>query len=350
MVEHIQIGNRRIGTGEPCYVIAEAGVNHNGDLDLARRMIDVAAESGADAVKFQSFKTSKLVTDGAAKASYQTRKTNASESQSDMLRRLELDESAHVALMSHCATRGIEFLSTPFDEESADLLVRLGVNALKIPSGEVTTLPLLERIGAYGKPVILSTGMSTLGEVEQAVDALNRSGMPPLSILHCVSCYPAMEEDVNLKAMDTLREAFHTVVGYSDHTTGSAVALAAVARGATILEKHFTLDRELEGPDHAASLMPSELAALVADIRKVERALGDGIKRPAKREMETASVARKSLAITSDIAAGAVVTEEVLGALRPGTGIPISLRSSLLGRRVRHSVKAGTLLTLDMFA
>jgi N-acetylneuraminate synthase len=313
-------------------------------------MIDVAAEAGADAVKFQSFKTDRLVTATAAKAPYQTRNTDATETQAEMLRKLELDEGEHIELMKRCASRKVEFLSTPFDEESAELLVRLGVRAFKVPSGEITNLPLLEQIGAYGRPIILSTGMSTLGEVEQAIAALNRVGTPPLSLLHCVSCYPARAEEVNLRAVDTLRDAFRVIVGYSDHTTGTAIALAAVSRGASILEKHFTLDRTLEGPDHAASLMPEELSSLIDGIRIIERSLGDGVKRPAKRELETASVARKSLAITSDLVAGAVITDDVLGALRPGTGIPISLRHTLIGSKVKHAVEAGTLLTLEMIS
>jgi len=353
VVESINIGQRRVGSGEPCYVIAEAGVNHNGDVSLAREMIDVASEAGADAVKFQSFKTDRFVAATATKASYQTDNTDntdKTETQAEMLRKLELDETAHRELIRHCRARKIEFLSTPFDEESAELLVRLGVCAFKVPSGEITNLPFLQKLGAYGKPIILSTGMSTLGEVEQAIDALNKSGVPPLAVLHCVSCYPALEGEVNLRAVDTLRSAFCVPAGYSDHTTGSAVALAAVSRGAAILEKHFTLDRSMEGPDHAASLLPCELSTLIEQIRVIECALGDGIKRPEKRELETASVARKSLAITSDLEAGDIITDDVVGALRPGTGIPVSLGPSLIGRRVRRAIPAGTLLTLDMIS
>jgi N-acetylneuraminate synthase len=332
----------------PTYIIAEAGVNHNGSLDLALQLIDVAAEAGADAVKFQTFKAKNLVSKSAPKAEYQVSTTGAEESQFDMIHKLELDESAHRHLIAHCKDRGIQFLSTPFDFESVDLLSGIfGLPCLKVPSGEITNGPLLLHIAQTGKPVILSTGMSTLDEIKQAlgvlaygfvgdgkkpsIDAfqkafLSAEGQAALRtkvrLLHCTTEYPAPFEDVNLLAMDTLAETFKLPVGFSDHTTGIAIALAAVARGAVIIEKHFTLDRNLPGPDHQASLEPDELKAMVRSIRQVEVALGNGVKQPAASELKNLTVARQSLVAKTEIKAGEVFTEANLGTKRPGDGIP----------------------------
>ena len=275
MLEPFDIGSARIGAGR-CFVIAEAGVNHNGDTEMAARLIDAAANAGADAVKFQTFRAEHVVSAHAPKAAYQRATTGDGEGQLDMVRALELPADSFGALKSHADRRGILFLSTPFDHGSVDLLHKLDVAAFKIASGEITNLPLLRHVAALGKPVILSTGMSYLSEVEAAVRALQSSGLDRLALLHCVSNYPADPADVNLRAMATLSAAFAVPVGYSDHTTGIEVALAAAARGAAVLEKHFTLDRASPGADHRASLEPAELTAMVAGIRRVESALGDG--------------------------------------------------------------------------
>ena len=347
-MDHLVIAGRRIGPGEPCFIIAEAGVNHNGDLALAKRLIEAAAEAGADAVKFQTFRGERLVSPTARKAAYQMAATGAEESQLDMIQRLELPPEAFGELKRHCEARGALFLSTPFDAESADLLEALGVAAFKIPSGELTNPALLSHVGRKGKPVILSTGMATLDEVRAAVDTLRRAGARELAVLHCVSSYPADPADANLRAMATLAEAFHVPVGYSDHTPGIEVALAAAALGACVIEKHVTLDRTLPGPDHRASLEPGEFAALVRGVRTVESALGDGRKRPAPSEADTAAVARRSLVAARDVPVGATLTEDALAVLRPGTGLSPALRDQVLGRTATRRIPAGTPLTWEM--
>ena len=350
MVRAIDIAGRRVGKGQPCFIVAEAGVNHNGNLDLARRLIDMAAEAGADAVKFQTFRAERLVTPGAPKAQYQMATTDPSESQFAMLKELELSEQAHRNLMACCAERGILFMSTPFDEGSADLLENLGVAVFKVPSGEITNLSFLDHVARKGKPMIVSTGMASLGEVEAAVAALRGAGNERFVLLHCVSSYPAAPADANLRAMKTLARAFGVPVGYSDHTPGIEVALAAVALGACVIEKHFTLDRTLPGPDHKASLEPGELMALVRGIRTVEQALGHGRKEPAPSEAGTAVVARKSLVAARDLPAGVALTDDMIAVKRPGTGLPPAMLSEVAGRTLRTSVSAGTVLTLDMLA
>lgn len=341
MVKPVSISGHLIGPGCPCFIIAEAGVNHNGDLALARWLVDVAAEAGADAVKFQTFRAERLVSPTAPKAEYQRQTTDADESQLEMLRRLELSPAAHRELAAYCQQRGLIFLSTPFDEESADLLDGLGVPAFKIGSGEITNHPFLEYVARKGKPLILSTGMSYLSEVDEAVWVIRHAGCEQLVLLHCVSSYPARPADANLRAMQTMAAAFGVPVGYSDHTPGLEVALAAVALGACVIEKHFTLDRNLPGPDHRASLEPHELRALIAGIRTVEQALGDGIKRPVPAEADTRAVARRSLAARVDIPAGTVVQPAMLTALRPSSGIHPSLLKHVVGRRTRRPLTAG---------
>lgn len=340
-----QIGVRRVGEGEPCFVIAEAGVNHNGDLALARQLIDAAADAGADAIKFQSFRADRLVSATAPKADYQKAATGAAESQHAMLRRLELDEAAHRMLQQHAGERGIVFLSTPFDEASADLLAAMRLPAFKVPSGELTNLHFLAHVARHRMPIILSTGMATLDEVRAAVSAV---GDVPLALLQCVSNYPAQSADTNLRAMQTMRAEFSVSVGYSDHTLGNEIAFASIALGATIVEKHLTLDRTLPGPDHAASSEPTEFAALVRGIRNIESALGDGIKRPAASEANVASVARRSLVASRDIAPGEILGPAEIDALRPAGGLPPSAQSQLLGRRTRAAISAGTMFTLEM--
>lgn len=345
----------------PTYIIAEAGVNHNGSLKMARQLIDVAVDAGADAVKFQTFKAQNLVSKSAPKAEYQVSTTGKEESQFNMLHKLELDEAAHRHLITHCQGRGIQFLSTPFDFESVDLLSEtFGLPCLKIPSGEITNGPLLLHVAQTHKQVILSTGMSTLDEVEQALSILaygfvgdgekpsmatfqkaflSSEGQAALRakvrLLHCTTEYPAPIENVNLLAMDTLAKTFELPVGFSDHTTGIAIALAAVARGAVIIEKHFTLDRNLHGPDHQASLEPNELKTMVRSIREVEAALGNGLKQPATCELKNLSVARQSLVAKKEIKAGEVFTSDNLGTKRPGDGVPPIEYWAFLGRKAK---------------
>jgi N-acetylneuraminate synthase/N,N'-diacetyllegionaminate synthase len=338
------VRDRRVGDGAPVFVIAEAGVNHNGDLELAKRLVDVAAEARADAVKFQTFRTEALVSAGAPKAGYQRETTGAAESQYEMLARLELSPDAHAALSEHCARRGIVFFSAAFDEASADALERLDVPLFKIPSGEITNLPLLRHLAAKGRPLVLSTGMSTFTEVADAVAAIRAAGDPPLAILHCVSSYPAPAAETNLRAMDTVRAAFGVPVGLSDHTLGLEISLAAVARGAAVIEKHFTLDKTLPGPDHRASLAPLELAALVNGIRAVESALGDGVKQPTPAELETRAVARKSLVAARALRAGERLTADLVRVKRPGTGIAPSDLPRVLGRKLRRDIAADELI------
>ena len=305
------------------YVIAEAGVNHNGSLETALALVDAAAAAGADAVKFQTFLAESLVAPLAPKAAYQRDTTSAGESQLEMVRKLQLDERAHRALMSRCQTRGIDFLSAPFDLDSVRMLAELGLTTLKLPSGAVTDLPVLRAVGALGVEVILSTGMATLEEVEAALLALEAAGTSRarVTVLHCTTEYPAAFEDVNLRAMCTMRDALGVRVGYSDHTTGVIVPVAAAALGATVIEKHFTLDRTMPGPDHRASLEPGELAEMVQAIRIVEAALGSGRKVPAPAEIENARVARKSIVASRHIAKGAVLSDDNLTTKRPGTGV-----------------------------
>jgi N-acetylneuraminate synthase len=345
----IAIGDRRLGEGQPCFVIAEAGVNHNGDVALAQRLVDAAAEAGADAVKFQTFVADRLAAPAAAMAAYQRAATGAEGSQVEMLRRLELSADAHRELAAHCRDRGILFLSTPFDEDSADLLESLGVPAFKLPSGELTNLPLLAHVARKGRTMLVSTGMATLEEVRAAVRAIRAAGDPPLALLHCVSSYPADPADANLRAMRTLAEAFGVPIGYSDHTPGIEVALAAVALGACVLEKHLTLDRALPGPDHRASLEPAAWRELVVGIRRVEAARGDGRKVPPPRVAPVAAAARRSLVAADDIPAGTRLTEDLVTLRRPGTGLPHTMRAALLGRTAVRDIPEGTVLTLELF-
>ena len=329
-------------------IIAEAGVNHNGDLALARQLIDVAAVAGADLVKFQTFTADRLATRAAQKADYQNRTTTSTESQHEMLSRLELTDAMHHELIAHCATRKIDFFSTGFDIESVDLLVRHGQNHFKIPSGEITNLPYLRHIGRLGKSVILSTGMANLGEIEAAIDALEAAGTPRamLTVLHCTTEYPTPMAEVNLRAMLSIHAAFGVAVGYSDHTQGIEVAIAAVAMGATVIEKHFTLDRNLPGPDHKASLEPAELNAMVAAIRNIEVALGDGIKRLTTSEARNRPVVRKSLVASRAITSGALFTAENITAKRPATGISPMRWDEVIGKTALRDFGPDELIVL----
>lgn len=345
--EELRCGEVGGSVSKQVFVIAEAGVNHNGSVEMAKRLIDVAADAGADAIKFQTFTASKMISKYAEKANYQIQTTDASETQLQMVQRLELNEDAHYQLKEYCQRRNILFLSTPFDIESVDLLVeKMHVPLLKIPSGEITNAPLLLKAASSGLPLIVSTGMTTLGEVEQALGVIafgyKRTGEHPsleafqqayiseegqallaknVTLLHCTTEYPTPYTDVNLRAMDTIKSAFGLPVGLSDHTEGITIPIAAVARGATVIEKHFTLDKNLPGPDHKASLEPDELRAMVQGIRQVEAAIGGPKKGPALSELKNKEIARKSLVAASEIKKGDLFSFENLTCKRPGNGI-----------------------------
>lgn len=329
-------------------IIAEAGVNHNGDIELAKKLIDVATDAGADLVKFQTFSADRLVTQSALKAEYQVLATDKIESQHEMLRKLELTESMHHELINHCANREIGFFSTGFDIESINFLARLGQELFKIPSGEITNLPFLQHVGGLGKKVLLSTGMSNMHEVSAALNALELAGTPKnrITVLHCTSSYPAEMSDVNLRAMLSIQDEFGVEVGYSDHTLGTEVAIAAVALGAKVVEKHFTLDRNMTGPDHKASLEPDELIRMVAGIRSIEKALGDGNKVITQNEIQNRDVARKSIVASRDIQAGEVFTENNLTAKRPGTGISPMKWDEVIGTKAKQSYVTDDLIQL----
>ena len=315
-------------------IIAEAGVNHNGDMQLARQLIEAAADAGADVVKFQTFQADQLATSKATKASYQQQTTDKAENQQVMLSRLELAPDQHQQLISHCLNSGIEFLSTAFDDPSIDLLNTLNLKRFKIPSGEITNLPYLRRLGGLGKPLILSTGMANLGEIEAALAVLETAGTnrAQITVLHCTTEYPAPMAEVNLRAMQTIGKAFGVAVGYSDHTAGIEVPIAAVALGATVIEKHITLDQNLPGPDHKASLEPNQFAAMVRAIRNIEQALGDGIKRPTASEAANLQIVRKSLVASRAISIGELFSDANITAKRPGTGITPMRWDELIGR------------------
>jgi N,N'-diacetyllegionaminate synthase len=314
-------------------IIAEAGVNHNGDINLARELIDVAAEAGADFVKFQTFTADAISTTHAKKADYQNDTTDVDESQYDMIKRLELTRDMHEVLIQHCNSRGIQFFSTGFDTESIDMLLEFGLDIFKIPSGEITNLPYLRHIGRLRKPVILSTGMATLLEIQVALEVLEKEGISRsnITVLHCNTEYPTPMADVNLRAMLTIRDAFDVQVGYSDHTLGVEVAIAAVSLGATVIEKHFTLDRSLSGPDHKSSLEPEEFKSMVLAIRNIEKAMGDGVKRPSSSETKNIPIARKSLVAACAIFEGEVFSESNLTVKRPGTGLSPMRWDEVLG-------------------
>ena len=328
------------------FIIAEAGVNHNGDINLAKKLIDVAANAGVDAVKFQTFKTELCVSKNAKKASYQEENTGKEESQFEMIKKLELDENTHKELIAYCKEKNITFLSTPFDSDSIKLLDELGLSTFKIPSGEITNLPYLRQIGGFNKKIILSTGMANLGEVEAAIDVLVKSGTKRenISLLHANTQYPTPMEDVNLRAMITLKNAFGLEVGYSDHTLGIEVDIAAAAMGAKIIEKHFTLDKNMPGPDHKASLEPDELAAMVGAIRNIELALGDGLKHFSKSESENIKIARKSIVAKCDIKKGEIFSEQNICVKRPGDGINPMRWDEVIGQISQKDYKQDELI------
>jgi N-acetylneuraminate synthase/N,N'-diacetyllegionaminate synthase len=345
----MEIGSTTVDD-DTVYFIAEAGVNHNGDLGIAERLVDAAADAGADAVKFQTFTADRLVTPSAQTVDYQE-ETTGEETQLEMLEQYELDETAHERLVDYCDERDITFLSTPFDRESATLLDDLGLPAIKIGSGELDNLPLLEYVAELGRPMIVSTGMGTLSEVRTAYDAI-RSGdeQLPLVLLHCTSVYPARMDEVNLRAMQTLDDEFPVPIGYSDHTTAVETPGFAVAAGATFVEKHFTLDRTLPGPDHEASLEPDELADAVSIAIEAARAKGSADKEPAERELENRSVIRKSLHAATAVDAGDELTEENVGIVRPADGLPPADRQRVLGTKVTKPLRPGEAITENVLS
>lgn len=341
----VRIADRLIGEGEPRFVIAEAGVNHNGDVNMAEKLIDAAKDAVADAVKFQTFKAEHVVTREAEKAAYQKETTGTEESQYDMIRKLELTRGDFEKLFNYAQKKEIVFLSSPFDKDSVDLLDELGMPAFKIGSGEITNFPLLEYIARKGKPIILSTGMATLREVEEALQVIQGQGVQDIILLHCITSYPAIAKDINLKAMETMSVAFNLPVGLSDHTVGMAIPIAAVALGACVIEKHFTLDKKLPGPDHRASLEPEELRQMIEAIRDVESAMGNGIKRPTEKEEEIKKAARRSIVAKVDIPQGTTITEDMLDIKRPGNGIEPKYIDKIIGATVKVDINRDDRLT-----
>jgi|SRR5690554_1151839 len=334
----IKIGDRIISEDSPVFIIAEAGVNHNGDLAVAKQMIDAALEAGVDAVKFQTYRTEEMITVDAKKADYQLKRTEITETQYAMLKKYELSPEDHRELVGYCRNKGLIFLSTPYDLASVDLLSHLGVLCFKISSGDLTNLPFLSYIAGQKKPIILSTGMSNLGEIERAVLTIEKSGNSEIVLLHCTTNYPTAYQDVNLKAMITLKNAFQYHVGYSDHTEGIIISLAAVSMGARIIEKHFTLDRRLPGPDHQASLEPKELQELVTSIRYIERAMGNGVKRCVLSEEKNKEIARKKIVLACDVSKGTVITKKELALKRADKGLASTHLDLLIGHKVNRDL------------
>ncbi|MFT5871851.1 MAG: N,N'-diacetyllegionaminate synthase [Clostridium sp.] len=343
-----KIGNKVIGVGKPTFIIAEAGVNHNGDINIAKKLVEKAVFAGVDAIKFQTFITEKLVTEYAEMADYQKNNIGHTSSQFNMLNKLELSQSDFIEIQEYCRYMGIMFLSTPFDFESADFLSSIGIEAFKISSGDLTNIPFLEHIALFNKPIILSSGMATLAEIEEGINAIYALGNKKVAVLHCTSNYPAKLHSVNLNAMNTIKNAFKTVSGYSDHTEGITIPIAAVAMGGNIIEKHFTIDKNMEGPDHKASLCPLELKEMVVAIRDVEVALGTGIKRYDTSEIATMKAARKSIVAARYIKAGESINLMDLDYKRPGTGLSPKCYVDVIGKRTNRDIKMDEQIALNM--
>jgi N,N'-diacetyllegionaminate synthase len=343
----IKIGDKLIGEGQPVFFIAEAGVNHDGDVEKAKKLIDVAAEAGADAVKFQTFKTFKLLTENLEKATYQKVGDGEDGSYAEMIKRLEISKEMHDELYAYCQRKNIMFLSTPFDEDSVDLLDELGVSAFKVDSGNLNNPYLLKHIASKGKPMVMSTGMATVGEIEDALEAVYSTGNRQVILLHCTSNYPPAVEDTNIKALQTMKAQFNVPVGYSDHTPGLPVSLAAVALGAVMIEKHFTLDRSAKGPDHLASLEPQEVTDLVKGIKMVTTALGLSRKAPVPAEAEVAASLRRSVVTVAPIPRGATITREMLAVKRPGDGIPPKFLELMVGRTAQQDIPEDSVINWD---
>ncbi|MAF43249.1 MAG: N-acetylneuraminate synthase [Parcubacteria group bacterium] len=342
----IKIGKKAIGQQNPCFIIAEAGVNHNGDLTMAKKLIDVAAEAKVDAVKFQTFNPDTLVVRGVKKADYQreNEKNKGSESHYEMLKRLMLPRSWHKRLIKYAQKKGLIFLSTPFSFNDLDFLVGLGLLAIKVTSSDSNNIPYLKYLAKKGLPIILSTGMSDFSEVKDSVRAIRKAGNTKLVVLHCTTNYPTQMHEVNLKAMLVMKSKLGVLTGFSDHTEGIEASIAAVALGASVIEKHFTIDRNLPGPDHKASLEPRELKTMVRAIRNIEKALGSGIKKAFKSEAEIAKVARKSIVAANDIKKGVKITKEILVIKRPGTGIPPKFFSKVIEKKAKRNIEKDSLI------
>lgn len=343
----IEIAGRPIGMNQPCFIVAEVGVNHNGDSQLARQLVREAKRCGADCVKFQTFQAEHVVTRNAPKADYQLKVTDPAESQLKMLKALELSKQAHRDLFNSSVDEGILFLSTPYSMSDAEMLNDLGVAAFKVASGQIIELSFLEALARFGKPMIVSTGMATLREVELAMDVIHAAGNDQIILLQCTTDYPSRVSDANLRAMCTMAKAFDCLVGYSDHTQGINAALAAVALGACVVEKHFTLDKNLPGPDHSSSADPDEFRSLTHGIRDIESALGSAIKQPSETESRNAVGMRRSIVAATDIPLGSVVTAEMLTFKRPASGISPALLKDVIGRIAKVNISADTLLTYE---
>ena len=346
-MKKVKIGDKLVGEGEPTFIVAEIGVNHNGSIDIAKRLIDAAKDAGADAVKIQAFKTERIVTKYAEKASYQKENTRSEKSQYDMLKKLELKDEQIKELSHYAKIKSIVFLSSAFDKESVDLLSKLKVPAFKIASGEISNFLLLQYIAEKKKPIILSTGMSTLGEIEEALEDIREKGVEDIILLHCVTSYPAKTEEANLKVIKVWQNSFGLPIGFSDHTLGIATPVAAVALGSALIEKHFTLDKTMPGPDHRASLEPDEFKEMVDAIRDVEKALGDGVKRLTEEEERIKKVARRSIVAKVDIPKGKTITEDMLDLKRPGIGLEPRYLDKVVGMKAKKNIKADELVTFD---
>ena len=343
-----ELGGRTIGPGQPAYVIAEAGVNHNGKLQLALDLVRAAKKAGADCVKFQTFKAEAIVTSKAPKANYQLKVTDPQETQLAMLKKLELNEGHYKEIMGLCKELGIQFLSTPYNFDDVDFLEALGVDGFKIASGQLVELPFLADVARRGKPLLLSTGMATFAEVSEAVATLRASGNVRFAVLQCTTNYPSAMSDANLRAMVAMRDALEVIVGYSDHTEADHAVFASVALGATVIEKHFTLDRTLPGPDHSSSFEPSEFARMVQGVRLVEQALGSPVKRPSAAETSNIQGMRRSIVSLIDVPAGGILTRANLAFKRPATGLQPSRLAGVVGKKARKTIQADTPLTEDM--
>ena len=343
----IKIGNRLIGEGEPCFIIAEAGSNHNGKLEQAKQLIDIAADAKADAVKFQTFLADKIVAKTKERASYLDKLVSKDETMHDIFKKLELPREWLKELFNYATSKGLIFLSTPFDEEAVDILDEIGVEAFKVASFEIVHLPLLKHIAKKGKPIILSTGMASLSDIEEALEVIYQEGNNKVIVLHCGISYPLSFENVNLRAMLTIKQAFRVPVGYSDHTMGITVPISAVVLGASVIEKHFTISRKLPGPDHPFALEPDELKSMVKEIRNTEKALGSAIKRRTKSEEEMYKLGRRSIFAIRDIAKGKVIKREDLGILRPGIGLHPRYLEEVIGRTAKVDIKKDDPVTWD---
>tara|TARA_B100000315_G_C14585561_1_gene592794 strand:- start:2573 stop:3622 length:1050 start_codon:yes stop_codon:yes gene_type:complete len=340
----IKISDKLIGENEKVFIIAEIGVNHNNDMDMAKEMIDKAKKAGADAVKFQTFKTENIILKTAPKAEYQIKTTGEEGSWFDLLKTEELSYENHKMLLEYCQQKGIIFLSTPYDEDSADFLEKLKVPAYKIASTDTNNIPFLRHVANTGKPILLSTGMSNLEEVAESVEAIRKTGNEKIILLHCTSNYPAKIEESNLRVLNTLKEIFKVLVGYSDHSQGNTVGLSSIALGATVYERHFTLDRNLPGPDHQASIEPKELAGLINEIRLVEKALGSDDKRPTEGEHETRKKLRKSIVTLKNISINTKITMDMIGIKRPGTGLEPKYFDQVIGKVAKVDIPQETLI------